>query len=859
MSLSTVNKTNGAVGFATSHPKGANTVSVPPNGHQPVDETLCSPLVYTPPGGEAISFPSFPVHAPGSGCGANGEWQATVFFKRRECTLTYSTVKDRLTLTYTNRKGVTLTKLNIPTRLILNFETYEEKESRQHARQTNDTTAKQHIGACDGLQGSPSNARSTEAAHDEIVCTNSRTNSITPAESQSSCGSLRNDSQHSDRGRHGGSSGGGIKKATRQLYYLHHIGNAKGEKKKRVHSLEFTAGSGSQCLEQLFNLVQAVLHRVYPKGPKHLLIFISPKSGQGKGMEVYEEVIKPILHFSRHSIETRLTTRAFDCEDYVANLANPLDSGTVVAAAGGDGMVHELVNGIQRRRMALLEQWRGMCTSSGHACTSPAARGGTHQPPPPQATVTTTTAISAPEPLNSVPNGSTSATTEATAKTTGTGSMSTPMKRENGHSELLSSSISPSVSLSALHMQNHLLMALPQIIEECGWDTLMPMIATIPTGSACGLAKTMGVLSPSEAALALVHLQTCHMDLLNMRFRRNDDMHHFHEVRMSTRRQKAQQSKFDSYVARHREELEQRMLDAHGDGSHLAPHLSDGTHVFDSMTSYAVGAPDMEQRTAFMSLSYGLANDIDHGSEGLRWMGNARFGVFGGYIILRGLRNYPAVMRYLPWNSSTGVKLEKIHESDKMPHPSQIPKCTLREDCPFCREQQTTRGATGCLATIGETATAKRAAAASSPEEAVRWKSRQSQLLGEDDVDFDDENLPWVTIRGNFYNILICNEPDVAQDMIMAPVSHLGDGAIDIVYTRYNVQTGKGGRKEMLQFFNGLQTGAHAECNFCGYVKARAVEVKVDAGFAMSDGEMMPLSVARVTQYRQAVQMVRSQ
>uniref|UniRef100_A0A0A9WTY0 Sphingosine kinase B n=1 Tax=Lygus hesperus TaxID=30085 RepID=A0A0A9WTY0_LYGHE len=133
-----------------------------------------------------------------------------------------------------------------------------------------------------------------------------------------------------------------------------------------------------------------------------------------------------------------------------------------------------------------------------------------------------------------------------------------------------------------------------------------------------------------------------------------------------------------------------------------------------------------------------------------------------------------------------------------------------------------------------------------------------SQLLGEDEIDFDDDSLPWVTIEGEFYNLLLCNVKDVARDVLLAPISHLSDGAFDIVFSRKDPQTGAGSRKEFLQFFLSLEKGKHVDFEFTNYVKARAAEIKVDHGISMSDGEMMPLSTVRVTKLRQAVRFVRS-
>lgn len=71
----------------------------------------------------------------------------------------------------------------------------------------------------------------------------------------------------------------------------------------------------------------------------------------------------------------------------------------------------------------------------------------------------------------------------------------------------------------------------------------------------------------------------------------------------------------------------------------------------------------------------------------------------------------------------------------------------------------------------------------------------ESELLNEDEVDFDDDSLPWVTVEGEFFNLLLCNVKDVARDVLIAPIAHLSDGAIDIVFSRKNPQTNAGSRK----------------------------------------------------------------
>lgn len=147
----------------------------------------------------------------------------------------------------------------------------------------------------------------------------------------------------------------------------------------------------------------------------------------------------------------------------------------------------------------------------------------------------------------------------------------------------------------------------------------------------------------------------------------------------------------------------------------------------------------------------------------------------------------------------------------------------------------------------------------SDPVADVLASHSDEQLLGVDVVDFDDASLPWVTIRGEFYSLMCCNMPDVAQDMIMAPASHLSDGAIDVVFARKTSASHQGTRRNFIRFFTSLESGKHVNYPFINYVKARAVEIKMDGGTCMADGEMMPLGTVRMTKIRHAFHFVRSE
>ncbi|EPY24941.1 diacylglycerol kinase [Angomonas deanei] len=573
----------------------------------------------------------------------------------------------------------------------------------------------------------------------------------------------------------------------RATFFVHYL-RTRQSQKPTIHSLEFKSGDGLNSVFYVKQMAAAVLSHIYQEGYKRILIFISPKSGKGKGEEIVKRHILPILHFSRHAVDVHLTTRAHDCEDYVANISNALDGGTVVACAGGDGMIHEALNGLQRRKLALLKALRE-------------GGGNTGQP-------TTVTSL-------------------------------------------------------AYYFRHS------KTVTEA-WDRALPMVATIATGSACGLAKSLNVLHHTEAAISLINLRTCHMDLMNMKFIPNPELLSHNKARLvSGKHTKSAESGFCKYFEKHRREIEERdaerqnckkmkLIDT------TSPFLSDGTPEYRNPVSHYYGFPDFAERVAFMSLSFGMANDIDHGSEHLRFLGNNRFIVYGGYLILQGVRKYSTLLRYLPWESTSGFKVEKIHSNRKMPDTTQMPICTMNDSCPHCLEYAP-RDVLSHASTEKEAATEddsliQLSRVDESDEEAPEKSLDQftnAELLNEEEVDFDDESLPWVTIRGDFYNMIICNLRDVAQDMVMAPIAHLSDGAIDLVYSRVDPSTGEGGRKELVQFMTSLEKGKHVEYEFCHYVKARAVEIKVDEGISMSDGELMPMSTARITKIRQGSRLVR--
>lgn len=77
---------------------------------------------------------------------------------------------------------------------------------------------------------------------------------------------------------------------------------------------------------------------------KNYLVFVSPKSGKGKALKLFETIIKPMFEEASGQIQVVVTSRSNQAYDHVK--AYDLSGLSAIVTIGGDGMLYEVVNGL---------------------------------------------------------------------------------------------------------------------------------------------------------------------------------------------------------------------------------------------------------------------------------------------------------------------------------------------------------------------------------------------------------------------------------------------------------------------------------------------------------------------------------
>lgn len=89
---------------------------------------------------------------------------------------------------------------------------------------------------------------------------------------------------------------------------------------------------------------------------RQLLILLNPKSGSGKGRELFQKQVVPVLQEAEVQYELHVTKYANFAREFVRTRQDLLERYRGIIVAAGDGLFYEVLNGIMER-----EDWHRIC------------------------------------------------------------------------------------------------------------------------------------------------------------------------------------------------------------------------------------------------------------------------------------------------------------------------------------------------------------------------------------------------------------------------------------------------------------------------------------------------------------------
>ncbi|XP_033172353.1 sphingosine kinase 2 [Drosophila mauritiana] len=89
---------------------------------------------------------------------------------------------------------------------------------------------------------------------------------------------------------------------------------------------------------------------------KQLLILLNPKSGSGKGRELFQKQVAPLLTEAEVQYDLQITTHPQYAKEFVRTRRDLLERYSGIVVASGDGLFYEVLNGLMERM-----DWRRAC------------------------------------------------------------------------------------------------------------------------------------------------------------------------------------------------------------------------------------------------------------------------------------------------------------------------------------------------------------------------------------------------------------------------------------------------------------------------------------------------------------------
>ena len=235
---------------------------------------------------------------------------------------------------------------------------------------------------------------------------------------------------------------------------------------------------------------------------------------------------------------------------------------------------------------------------------------------------------------------------------------------------------------------------------------------------------------------------------------------------------------------------------------HAAAHvLARGLHKRIDLAS--VWSPDTPNAPllSFLSLEWGLLADVDIESEKWRWMGDARFTVYGLQRCVF-IRKYVGRLLFIPAPDQDLTSTSVF--------------CTSQPTCPGCRPRPDSHSESNADASTTESETetetetenslqqeeededyfpsssSSSSSSSSPPTPNIPPPSPAAQRLRDIVAGAAlDEDLTDVEVReGSFVMVLSTNTPTITTDMVFSPQAHLADGTLDLTLVQEASRTG---------------------------------------------------------------------
>ncbi|XP_016948489.1 sphingosine kinase 1 [Drosophila biarmipes] len=89
---------------------------------------------------------------------------------------------------------------------------------------------------------------------------------------------------------------------------------------------------------------------------KQLLILLNPKSGSGKGRELFQKQVAPLLTEAETQYDLQITTHPQYAKEFVRTRRDLMERYSGIVVASGDGLFYEVLNGLMERL-----DWRRAC------------------------------------------------------------------------------------------------------------------------------------------------------------------------------------------------------------------------------------------------------------------------------------------------------------------------------------------------------------------------------------------------------------------------------------------------------------------------------------------------------------------